>query len=180
MSATDYENDELIFLDDDAIDTELHLGKDWNILIVDDDEEIHTVTRLALSDLIVNDRKLNFIHAHSAKEAKERLHEYGKSIAIILLDVVMETDDAGFQVVKHVRDILNNKRVRIILRTGQAANIPEEKVIREYDINDYKTKTELTRSKLVTTLIAAIRSYEQICLLEYQAQAMNTILSALL
>ena len=67
----DYDNDELIFLDDDgSVEEQTLLGKDWNILIVDDDEEIHTVTRLALSDLIVNDRKLNFIHAYSAKQAK--------------------------------------------------------------------------------------------------------------
>ena len=60
MSEMDYENDELVFLDDDSpAEEQSLLGKDWNILIVDDDEEIHTVTRLALSDLIVNERKLN-------------------------------------------------------------------------------------------------------------------------
>ena len=88
---------------------------------------------------------------------------------------MIESDDAGLQVVKRVREELNNQHVRIILRTGQAGNTPEEKVIREYDINDYKTKTELTRSKLVTSLITAIRSYEQVCQLEYQSDAMNTI-----
>ncbi|MGB0945663.1 MAG: bifunctional diguanylate cyclase/phosphodiesterase [Pseudoalteromonas marina] len=172
------EQNDFLFLDpqqDDEIVVEP--SRYWDILIVDDDEEIHTVTKLALSGLEYGGARLRFHHAYSGAEAKNILTQ-PNDISVIFLDVIMETDDAGFQVVKHVRDTLNNKRVRIILRTGQAANIPEEKVIREYDINDYKTKTELTRSKLVTTLIAAIRSYEQICLLEYQAQAMNTILSA--
>ena len=159
MSAMDYDNDELIFLDDDgSVEEQTLLGKDWNILIVDDDEEIHTVTRLALSDLIVNDRKLNFIHAYSAKQAKEMLHEYGNSIAIILLDVVMETDDAGFDVVKYIREDMKLVEPRIILRTGQPGYAPEEQVIKVYDINDYKTKTELTRAKLLTTIISSLRS----------------------
>ena len=158
MSATDYDNDELIFLDDDGssnIDTTIY--KVWNILIVDDDEEIHTVTRLALSDLIVNDRKLNFLHAYSAKEAKTLLHDYGKTIAIILLDVVMETDDAGFDVVRYIRESMGLTEPRIVLRTGQPGYAPEEEVIKLYDINDYKTKTELTRAKLMTTVISSLR-----------------------
>lgn len=149
----------------------------WDILIVDDDEEIHTVTKLALSNFEYNGAHLRFHHAFSAAQAIEILTK-PNIISVIFLDVIMETDDAGLNVVKHVRDVLENTKVRIILRTGQASTFPEEKVIREYDINDYKTKTEITRSKLVTTLIAAIRSYEQICQLEYQADAMKTILSA--
>ena len=120
---------------------------------------------------------MRFHDAYSGAEAIEILAK-NNNISVIFLDVVMETDDAGLQVVKRVRDELNNQHVRIILRTGQAGNTPEEKVIREYDINDYKTKTELTRSKLVTSLITAIRSYEQVCQLEYQSDAMNTIVSA--
>ena len=81
MSATDYDNDELIFLDDDdASGLEPQVYKQWNILIVDDDEEIHTVTRLALSDLNVNDRKLNFLHALSGNEATQLIQDYGTRI----------------------------------------------------------------------------------------------------
>ncbi|AWL12492.1 uncharacterized protein HMF8227_02027 [Saliniradius amylolyticus] len=161
MSPSEYENDELVFLDEGDIQQESNLAT-WNILVVDDDEEIHTVTRLALSDLTVNDRKLNFIHAYSGKEALEVLKEQGSSIAIVLLDVVMETDDAGLIVTRKMREELNLPEPRIVLRTGQPGYAPEESVIKEYDINDYKTKTELTRGRLVTTVIAAIRSYQQI------------------
>ena len=160
---TDYENDELIFKDEDLNEEITETDhRVWNILIVDDDEEIHTVTRLALSDLLVSDRKLNFLHAYTGQQALSILTEYKQDIAIILLDVVMETDDAGLNVVKHMREQLHLVEPRIILRTGQPGYAPEEQVIKTYDINDYKTKTELTRGKLMTTVIASIRSYQQL------------------
>jgi len=179
MSATDYDNDELIFLEDDGgVDADEAIYKEWNILIVDDDREIHTVTRLALSDLIVSDRKLNFIHAYSAKEAKQILHEYGKSIAVILLDVVMETDDAGFDVVRYIRETMGLMEPRIILRTGQPGYAPEEEVIKIYDINDYKTKTELTRAKLLTTIISSLRSYQQIMVINQNRVGLEKIIAS--
>ncbi|NVK55053.1 MAG: EAL domain-containing protein [Alteromonadaceae bacterium] len=162
MSA-EYDNDELVFLDEDSHqELELKHTKYWKILIVDDDEEIHTVTRLALSDLEVHDRSLEFIHAYSGAEAKLKLKEHNRDIAMILLDVVMETDDAGLQVVQYLREELKLHEPRIILRTGQPGFAPEEQVVKTYDINDYKTKTELTRAKLLTSVISSIRSYQQI------------------
>lgn len=162
MSPTGYENDELIFLEEDeSQDTETIFGR-WNVLVVDDDEEIHSVTRLALSDLKLNDKTLHFHHAYSGEQALKIMEQMGNRLAIVLLDVVMETDDAGLVVAKKMRDELHLMEPRIILRTGQPGYAPEESVIKEYDINDYKTKTELTRSKLVTTIIASLRSYQQI------------------
>ena len=163
MDSSDYDDDELIFKDEEESADVANLDhRVWNILIVDDDEEIHTVTRLALSDLLVNDRKLNFMHAYTGQQAMNVLDEHKQDIAIILLDVVMETDDAGLHVVKYLREQLHSVEPRIILRTGQPGYAPEEKVIKTYDINDYKTKTELTRGKLMTTVIASIRSYQQL------------------
>ena len=52
--------------------------------------------------------------------------------------------------------------MRIILRTGQPGQAPERRVIVDYDINDYKAKTELTADKLFTSLTAALRSYQQL------------------
>ena len=162
MSLSKYENDELIFLSEDTHSDIPEITGIWNVLVVDDDEEIHSITRLALSDLVVNDKSLHFIHAYSGAEALKIIENMGSSIAIILLDVVMEADDAGLTVAKIMREDLGILEPRIILRTGQPGYAPEEQVIKDYDINDYKTKTELTRSKLVTTIIAALRSYQQI------------------
>ncbi|MBU2878616.1 MULTISPECIES: bifunctional diguanylate cyclase/phosphodiesterase [Aliiglaciecola] len=176
MSPTDYENDELIFLEEDeSQEQETNFGR-WNVLVVDDDEEIHSVTRLALSDLQLNDKKLHFHHAYSGEQALTIIEKLGSKLAIILLDVVMETDDAGLVVARKMREELKLMEPRIILRTGQPGYAPEESVIKEYDINDYKTKTELTRSKLVTTIIASLRSYQQILTINQSRQGLEKII----
>ncbi len=83
-------------------------------------------------------------------------------VAAVLLDVIMETDVAGLELVEYIRNELKNETVRIILRTGQPGQAPERRVIVQYDINDYKAKTELTADKLFTSLTAALRSYQQL------------------
>ena len=100
----EYENDELIFLSEENTADNTEFAGSWNILVVDDDEEIHSVTRLALSDLVLNDRNLTFYHAYSKAEALEVIQTLGSTLAIILLDVVMETDDAGLQVAQTMRN----------------------------------------------------------------------------
>lgn len=178
MSQTGYENDELIFLEEDeSTEIETNFGR-WNILVVDDDEEIHSVTRLALSDLKLNDKKLHFHHAYSGQQALEIMEKMGNHLAIVLLDVVMETDDAGLVVARKMREELKLMEPRIILRTGQPGYAPEESVIKEYDINDYKTKTELTRSKLVTTIIASLRSYQQILTINQSRRGLEKIIES--
>jgi signal transduction histidine kinase len=136
----------------------------WIILVVDDEEEIHAVTNMVLKDLVYDGRKFELIHAYSAMETKSILNRQ-EGIAVILLDVVMETEDAGLRLIPFIREELKNDAIRIIIRTGQPGQAPEEKVVLQYDINDYKAKTELSAQKLVTTIITAFRSYENIRLL---------------
>lgn len=172
-------DEDFLFLAEDEYDAPVReqiLGE-WNLLIVDDDEEIHTVTRLALKDLNVLGKRLVFHHAYSGKEAI-RFLQRRNDIALILLDVVMESDDSGLKVVRQIRDDLGLDEVRIVLRTGQPGYAPEENVIKEYDINDYKTKTELTRSKLVTSIIASIRSYQQIRTINQSRIGLQKIINA--
>ena len=136
------EDDELIFADetDQAQDAEDSSLLPWKVLIVDDEEEGHNVTRLALNDFEFEDRKLDFIRAFSSLEAKKRVEEHG-DIALILLDVVMETEDAGLKFVEDLRQGEQaNSMIRIVLRTGQPGYAPEESIIMDYDINDYKAK----------------------------------------
>jgi diguanylate cyclase (GGDEF)-like protein len=172
-------DDDFLFLADEDTGSEAQAQSrgEWHLLIVDDDEEIHTVTKLALSDLLVLDRKLVFHHAFSGKEALQFLAK-NPYIAVILLDVVMESDDAGLKVVQQIRDELQMDEVRIVLRTGQPGYAPEESVIKEYDINDYKTKTELTRNKLVTAIISSIRSYQQIRTINQNRIGLQKIINA--
>ncbi|MBE9182279.1 MarR family transcriptional regulator [Oculatella sp. LEGE 06141] len=157
------QSDECIFAqEDDAVffaeETELSQGGNWKILIVDDDVEVHEVTKLALSDFAFEEKSLMFISAFSAQEAKQLIQAHPDT-AIVFLDVVMETDDAGLQVIPYIREELENPIVRIILRTGQPGQAPEDVVAVNYEIDDYKTKTELTSQKLFITVLTALRAF---------------------
>ncbi|WP_448211343.1 DUF3369 domain-containing protein [Colwellia sp. MEBiC06753] len=133
----------------------------WKIAIVDDEEDVHVVTKMALKRFTLDGRNLEFIDAYSAEEGKN-LFEQESDIALVFLDVVMETDEAGLTLAKWLRQEKNNHFTRIVLRTGQPGQAPEEQVIVDYDINDYKEKTELDRKKLFTTVFAALRAYRDI------------------
>jgi response regulator RpfG family c-di-GMP phosphodiesterase len=154
-------NDDLLFIEDD-IETpiSLHLSP-WKVMIVDDDKEVHAVTKLVLSSFEWDDTPLHFLSAYSAYEAEQLFLEHD-DIAVALIDVVMETDDAGLRLIRTIRNELSNKATRIVLRTGQPGQAPERKIIREYDISDYKNKTELSGIKLDTLMCSALRSYQNI------------------
>jgi len=131
----------------------------WKILIADDDIEVHNITKTVLSNFEFDNIGLEFISVFSGKEAITTLQN-STNIAVILLDVVMETNDAGLQVVKFIREELSNTSMRIVLRTGQPGSAPEQVVIKQYQIDDYKEKTELTTTKLYTTLLTSLRTYK--------------------
>jgi PAS domain S-box-containing protein len=136
----------------------------WRILIVDDDVDVHVVTKFALSNTHFQGRRLSFLHAYSAREALDKLRTT-PDIALVLLDVMMETADAGLRFARQVRDELHNTLVRIVLRTGQAGRpgqAVEHNIIVDYDINDFWSKADLTTRKLFTTVIVALRAYASI------------------
>jgi signal transduction histidine kinase len=135
--------------------------KSWKILIADDELEMHTITKLVLNNVTFLGKPLEFISTYSGKQTCEVVKE-NPDIALILLDVVMENSTSGLEVVKYIREELGNSLVRIIFRTGMPGNAPEREVINDYDINDYKEKTELTAPKLYTTIIAGLRNYRDL------------------
>ncbi len=163
---------------DDAEDEEVsaHTGT-WKVVIVDDEPEVHAVTKLALSDFTFQGKPLEFISAYSGAEAQAVIVDHADA-AIVLLDVVMETDDAGLNVARYIRDEAKNPHVRIILRTGQPGQAPERQVILNYDLNDYKSKTELTAQKLFTVIMASLRSYRDIISLEQSRLGLEKIIRA--
>lgn len=130
----------------------------WKILIVDDDRDVHDITEMALRRLVYDNRPLSFINAFSASEAIEQMKNH-TDIAIALIDVVMEKDTSGLDLVKIIREVMGNHNIRIIVRTGNPGLAPEESVTLNYDINDYRVKTELTAQSLRTAIITALRSY---------------------
>lgn len=149
----------------------------WRILVVDDEPDIHAVTRLALGRLTFKGREIEVLSAYTGAQGYAMLASE-PDIALVLLDVVMETDDAGLRLVKRIREELNNTLVRIVLRTGQPGQAPEQQVIVDFDINDYKAKTELTSQKLFTTVITSLRGYEGLVTIDANRRGLNRILEA--
>ncbi len=178
LENTGDDQDDLVFLEEQAAPAETTgARKVWRVMIIDDDEDVHSTTTFALGNLDMQHRPLEFVHAYSASQARELLKDEAE-IAVILLDVVMEQDDAGLHLVRYIREVLKLADVRIILRTGQPGYAPEIDAIRDFDINDYKTKSELTRIKLFTTVTAAIRSYEQIRAINASRRGLDMIVRA--
>ena len=133
----------------------------WRVLIVDDDPDTISSTQVALRWQHIEGRPLELLTASSAAQAFEVLRDT-PNIAMLLLDVVMETKDAGLQLVPRIRGELGNSLIRIVLRTGQPGVAPEQSAIVDYDINDYKSKTELTRDRLISLTICTLRAYEKL------------------
>ncbi len=150
-------------------------ARPWKIMIVDDDREVHAVTKVVLGDFVFDGRPVEFVNAYSAVEACKAFTEHPDT-AVVLLDVVMETDDAGLRCVEFIRKTMGNKQVRIILRTGQPGQAPERQVIVDYDINDYKAKSELTAQKLFTSVVAALRSYQHIVSIDLSRRGLEKII----
>jgi len=149
----------------------------WKLLIVDDEEEVHSLTRLVLRNYEFEGRGLELLSAYSGVSARKVLAAQ-PDIALILLDVVMEQEDSGLRLVQHIRGTLRNNNVRIILRTGQPGQAPEMDIVARYDINDYKAKTELTSQKLFTTVTSALRAWRDIQTIEQNRQGLECVIAA--
>lgn len=149
----------------------------WKVLLVDDEPEVHEVTRLVLRGFRFEDRPLQLLSADGFDSAVAVLESH-PDVAVALIDVVMETEDAGLRLVRHIREVRDDHRIRLILRTGQPGQAPEQDVIRDYDINDYKEKTELTAQKLTTTLYAALRGHRDLMVIEASRAGLERVLAA--
>lgn len=166
------------FLQSEVCDTAQRMvKKKWRIMIVDDEPDIHTATRFALGGVKFEDRRIEWISAYSAKEAKVLL-EHEKDIAVLFLDVVMESDMAGLEFARWYREENIDPCTRIIIRTGQPGQMPEKQVIVDYDLHDYKTKTDFTADRLYTTTITALRSYRDMCRLKESTRELEKVIHA--
>jgi signal transduction histidine kinase len=149
----------------------------WKILVVDDDADVLQMTKVVLTDFTFKNKRLEILNANSALTAKQVLGQHS-DIAIIFLDVVMETSNAGLKVVEYIRKTLQNRFIRIVLRTGQPGYAPEKEVIRKYEINDYANKAELTAQKIFTLVTANLRAYSDIITIESYRQHLEEKVAA--
>ncbi len=162
---------------DKPLEVQQNTENPWKIIIADDEEEVHIMTRMVLKKFTFQNRGVKLLCAYSGEEVKALMREHD-DVAVVLVDVVMETEDAGLEVVKFIRNELQNPFVRIILRTGQPGQAPQDEVIRTYDINDYKSKTELTVQKLYTSIIASLRSYTDMKLIDTNRRGLEFLLNS--
>lgn len=149
----------------------------WKVLVVDDEADIRTLTRLNLKGFVFDDRELHFLEAASAAEARRLLVE-NDDIAVALIDVVMESDDAGLRLVEYIRSELGNRMIRLVIRTGQPGVAPERFVIDNFDIDDYKDKTELTATRLYTTVRSALKAYRDLKTIDLNRIGLSRVLNA--
>ncbi|NVO05089.1 MAG: DUF3369 domain-containing protein [Rhodoferax sp.] len=148
----------------------------WKILVVDDEPDVRHLTAINLRDFEYVERGLQLIEAGSSIEAREKLAEH-PDIAVALIDVVMETDDAGLRLVQYIRQDLGNSLMRLVIRTGQPGMAPERFVIDHFDSNDYRDKTELTVQKLYATVRLSLKSYRDLQTIELNRQGLSRILA---
>ncbi len=176
-------DDPLLFPNDDgeapreSINESATALEPWRVLVVDDEPQVHAITRLAIANLEVDGHPLELISAFTGKEAREVLQRTD-NIALVLLDVVMENEHAGLSLARWIRETLRDHLIRLVLRTGQPGTAPEQQVMLEYDINDYRPKTELTAQRLVTTILGAIRSYRDLCVINAQKRGLQRVVDA--
>jgi CheY-like chemotaxis protein len=138
--------------------------KELPVLLVDDDADMLSVTKLALRNVEVFGMPITLYTAQSQAEAIALIHsnfsipaQPGALLNLTFIDVVMETDTAGLELCDYIRNTLKNKFTQIYIRTGQPGVAPERAVIDRYDINGYFTKVEATPDKLYTLVKTGIR-----------------------
>ena len=153
------------------------LSRPWTILIADDEPEVHNITKLTLRDHLFYGRPVRFLDAYSGAEAVEILRSE-HDVALLLLDVVMESEHAGLLAVQAIRKQLGNHLIRIILRTGHPGQAPEHDVVTRYDINGYKEKTELTAQKLFTLIHTTLGHYRELTALEQHRAGLEKVIDA--
>lgn len=169
-------DDTLQFLPESLPDTDENSLRPWKVMIVDDEPGVHAATRLALRDISFRGRGLEFVSAYSGAEAMAKLHEHPDT-AMIFLDVVMESEDAGLKVARRIRKE-GFSLVRIVLRTGHPGYAPERQVVVDYDIHDYKEKSSLDFAKLFSCLISALRAFDDLVAIEQHRRGLLSVLEA--
>jgi DNA-binding NtrC family response regulator len=158
LVATQNDDDELINFLGDEQDAGADAGRTTPplvLLVVDDDDDVHHSTRIALDGERVLGRRIELLHAHSAEQAREIVVST-PAITIMLLDVVMETEDAGLRLLSEIREHIDRHDIRVIIRTGQPGYATEAHFENNEVIDGYLLKSRLTRTMLLDALANAL------------------------
>lgn len=173
------EDDDLDFLDgEDDAPTQDVSAEPWIVAIIDDAADVHQATNLALSGFTFENRPVRLLRANSGAEGRT-LFETHDDIALAIIDVVMESASAGLDLVDWIRSSHRNDLTRIVLRTGEPGYAPRTEVIINHEIDDYKEKTELDRTRLITTVVMGLRGYRQITTIERTRLSLRKLIDGL-
>jgi len=147
----------------------------WRILAVDDDVDFQNALAFSLKDAILLDRPIELTQAFSMSAAA-RILARGPEFAVVLADVVMETEDAGLRLAKAIREMLGYFDTRIILLTGQPGFAPIDSVMSRYDLSDYCLKSDINRRGIKNILTGSLRAYRDIAAVSFARRSLNLIL----
>jgi len=161
----------------DLSETGYEENKRWKILTVDDDKNYQSSLTFSLDGLKVSNREVEILTANSATEAAVVLSQHD-DISVILLDVVMERDDAGLRLVENIRNVQGNALVRIILLTGQPGFAPRQDVMHQYDINEYWNKSDIDHDILKSVVSANLRSWKSMYDLDQARAGLQMVVDA--
>jgi len=133
----------------------------YTVLVVDDEPDMFTLTRMALRRMHHRGALVEIVYTPSAAEGLAYLEAHPDT-AVVLLDVVMESEHAGLQACQQIREQHHNQEIRILLRTGQPGAAPEKQVLTDYDIDGYLAKAEMTHIRLFTAVRTALKAFTEL------------------
>ncbi len=172
-------NDALFSFAEETDPPSLHsdLNSEWVILSVEDDPGYQQSLSLGLKGLIVNNAPIRLLTANSAAQAAKVIAE-NENISVILLDVVMEHDDAGLFLVNTIRNVIGNELVRIVLLTGQPGLAPRFDTMRDFDVDEYWNKVDLTAEKLRSVVTSNVKTWDSLHELAVAKRGLQMIVDA--
>ena len=171
-------NDLFVFTAEPAANGEpIAAAKRFKVLSVEDDPHYQASLVNSLKGITYEGAPIEVLTATSALEASYLLSS-DNDICLVLLDVVMEDDDAGLRLVNVVRDVIGNAAIRIVLLTGQPGMAPQRDVMAQYDINEYWNKADLTGDKLSSVVASNLRTYRLVSDLQAARKGLQMLVDA--
>ena len=146
----------------------------WKVLFIDDEVDVVEVARLTLDGLRYRGQAVEVLWANSAKAALKLLTN-DEEIAVAFVDVSMEKENSGLDLIRKIRDQNVAWRTRFILLTGQTSLAPEASSTVHYDLDGYLDKATLTSERLFAATYSGIRTYDLVSRLD---KSRNSVLQA--
>ncbi|MCG8313523.1 MAG: EAL domain-containing protein [Pseudomonadales bacterium] len=148
------------FMEENAVPHNQEISTCFNVLSVDSDQRFQNALGFSISSMKILGHRINFLKAQNHESAANILAS--SNIAIALLEVESLVNDPALKLVRTLREHHKNTHLRIILTTAQPGLAPAHRIMREFDINDYWWKYELSFERLETILTTNLRSFQQL------------------